>query len=443
MKSIKIFSKSQFSVLWWSGTLSSFGDWATLFASVALASYLGSEGGNSELTAVIPIVARIIPALMSSFAGILADRFNKKNVIIICDLSRMVIVLGLFFTTTLIQLFLINFLSEIFSLIRQPSRESVVPEVVDNEYLVKANSLFTVGTYASLPLASLAFGVISDNSLIEGIVSYGNGWNGSVIFVIDSVTFLISSFLLLYLKTDSPNKNIEKQSNVLGDLKEGLNYFLSVQELRTVTTSISLSLVGAGALFVLGNTYLTESLKFTQSSFGFMIASFGFGIIFTMVILSYFVTSFSRIPFFIGISMVITGLSLLFAFNSSEFSTILFFIFISGIGSGSVYLLTISYLQSTTDKNLRGRVFGNFYTIGRLSILLSLFISGFAANFINQYFEFDGVLFVLRISSGFILLSGLITFVKGYRTIIKDFGFENSNFNKLRLNLDTDEDEPL
>ena len=443
MKSIKIFSKSQFSVLWWSGTLSSFGDWATLFASVALASYLGSEGGNSELTAVIPIVARIIPALMSSFAGILADRFNKKNVMIICDLSRMVIVLGLFFTTTLIQLFLINFLSEIFSLIRQPSRESVVPEVVDNEYLVKANSLFTVGTYASLPLASLAFGVISDNSLIEGIVSYGNGWNGSVIFVIDSVTFLISSFLLLYLRTDSPYKNIEKQSNVLGDLKEGLNYFLSVQELRIVTTSISLSLVGAGALFVLGNTYLTESLKFTQSSFGFMIASFGFGIIFTMVILSYFVTSFSRIPFFIGISMVITGLSLLFAFNSSEFSTILFFIFISGIGSGSVYLLTISYLQSTTDKNLRGRVFGNFYTIGRLSILLSLFISGFAANFINQYFEFDGVLFVLRISSGFILLSGLITFLKGYRTIIKDFGFENSNFNKLRLNLDTDEDEPL
>ena len=443
MKSIKIFSKSQFSVLWWSGTLSSFGDWATLFASVALASYLGSEGGNSELTAVIPVVARIIPALMSSFAGILADRFNKKNVMIICDLSRMVIVLGLFFTTTLIQLFLINFLSEIFSLIRQPSRESIVPEVVDDDYLVKANSLFTVGTYASLPIASLAFGVVSDNSLIEGIVSYGNGWNGSVIFVIDSITFLISSFLLLYLNTDSPNKNIKKQSNVLGDLREGLNYFLSVQELRTVTTSISLSLVGAGALFVLGNTYLTESLKFTQSSFGFMIASFGFGIIFTMVILSYFVTSFSRIPFFIGISMVITGLSLLFAFNSSEFSTILFFIFISGIGSGSVYLLTISYLQSTTDKKLRGRVFGNFYTIGRLSILLSLFISGFAANFINQYLAFDGVLIVLRISSGFILLSGLITFVKGYKTIIRDFGFENSNFNKLRLNLDTDEDGPL
>ena len=45
MKSVKIFSRSPFSILWWSGTLSSFGDWATLFASVALASHLGATQG--------------------------------------------------------------------------------------------------------------------------------------------------------------------------------------------------------------------------------------------------------------------------------------------------------------------------------------------------------------------------------------------------------------
>jgi len=443
MNSVKIFSRSQFSILWWSGTLSSFGDWATLFASVALASYLGAEGGNSELTSVVPIIARIIPAFMSSFAGILADRFNKRNVMIICDISRMLIVLGLFFTTTLIQLFIINFISEIFSLTRQPSRESIVPDIVSDEYLVKANSLFTVGTYAMLPIASLFFGFISENKVIENIVSYGNSWNGSIVFLIDAVTFLISSYLLLFLKADTSYQKVKKKDNVLGDLKEGIKYFFSVSELRSVTTSISLSLIGAGALFVLGNTYLTQSLNFSQSSFGFMIASFGFGIIFTMVILSYFVTTFSRIPFFIGLSMMLTGVSLLFAFNSSEFPTIIFSIFISGIGSGSVYLLTISYLQSTTEKKLRGRVFGNFYTIGRLSILVSLLISGFVANFANQYFELDGVLLVLRISACFILISGLITFFRGYKQIIQDFGFENSNFNKLTLNLNREEDKPL
>lgn len=443
MNSVKIFSRSQFSILWWSGTLSSFGDWATLFASVALASYLGAEGGNSELTSVVPIIARIIPAFMSSFAGILADRFNKRNVMIICDISRMLIVLGLFFTTTLIQLFIINFISEIFSLTRQPSRESIVPDIVSDEYLVKANSLFTVGTYAMLPIASLFFGFISENKVIENIVSYGNSWNGSIVFLIDAVTFFISSYLLLFLKADTSYQKVKKKNNVLGDLKEGIKYFFSVSELRSVTTSISLSLIGAGALFVLGNTYLTQSLNFSQSSFGFMISSFGFGIIFTMVILSYFVTTFSRIPFFIGLSMMLTGVSLLFAFNSLEFPTIIFSIFISGIGSGSVYLLTISYLQSTTEKKLRGRVFGNFYTIGRLSILVSLLISGFVANFANQYFELDGVLLVLRISACFILVSGLITFFRGYKQIIQDFGFENSNFNKLTLNLNREEDKPL
>ena len=443
MKSVKIFSRSPFSILWWSGTLSSFGDWATLFASVALASYLGANDGNSELTAVVPVVARIIPAFMSSFAGLLADRFNKKNVMIISDLVRMVIVLGLFFATTLFQLFLINFVAEIFSLIRQPSREAIVPELVENNYLVKANSLFVVGTYASLPLASLIFGFFSDAKFVDKIVTFGNGWSGSIVFLLDSLTFLLSAYFLFFLKTTSSGQSPEVKSSAISDLKEGLNYFLNNKELRTVTNSISLSLIGAGALFVLGSSYLTQSLQFSQSSFGFMIASFGFGIIFTMIILSYFVTSFNRVSFFIGISMIITGLSLLFAFNSYEFSTILFFIFISGIGSGTVYLLTVSYLQSTTDENLRGRVFGNFYTIGRLSLLISVFISGFLASFANNYFEVDGVLLVLRLSSCFILFSGLITFFKGYRKIIKDFGFENSNFNKLRLNLESNEDEPL
>ena len=59
MKSVKIFSRSPFSILWWSGTLSSFGDWATLFASVALASYLGATDVTSELTAGVPVLSII------------------------------------------------------------------------------------------------------------------------------------------------------------------------------------------------------------------------------------------------------------------------------------------------------------------------------------------------------------------------------------------------
>ena len=442
MNKIKIFSKSQFSILWWSGSLSSFGDWATLFASVALASQLGSESGNSGITAVVPVVARIIPAFLSSIAGLMADRLNKKNIMIISDLSRMVIVLFLFFATTLLQLFIINFLTEIFSMMRQPSRESVVPEVVNKENLVKANSLFAIGTYATLPIASIFFALIADIKVPAFISSFGNGWSGSIIFLFDAATFLVSAYLLIFLKTKKVNTSFETDRFVLKEFKEGLNYFFRNKEIRNITISISLSLFGAGALFILGHTFLTVDRGFTESSFGFMIASFGTGIVFSMVTFSYFVSSFSRVSFVIGLCMLSTGISLYTAFISDDFLDILLSIFISGVGTGGVYLLTISFLQASTDYKMRGRVFGNFYTIGRIALLLSFLTSGITANYLDTLLLGSGVEAVLKISSLLIFISGVITFISSYKKIFKEFGIENSNFNNIKLDFKSMEDEP-
>ena len=442
MNKIKIFSKSQFSILWWSGSLSSFGDWATLFASVALASQLGSESGNSGITAVVPVVARIIPAFLSSIAGLMADRLNKKNIMIISDLSRMVIVLFLFFATSLLQLFIINFLTEIFSMMRQPSRESVVPEVVNKENLVKANSLFAIGTYATLPIASIFFALIADIQVPAFISSFGNGWSGSIIFLFDAATFLVSAYLLIFLKTKKVNTSIKADRFVLKEFKEGLNYFFRNKEIRNITISISLSLFGAGALFILGHTFLTVDRGFTESSFGFMIASFGTGIVFSMVTFSYFVSSFSRVSFVIGLCMLSTGISLYTAFISDDFLDILLSIFISGVGTGGVYLLTISFLQASTDHKMRGRVFGNFYTIGRIALLLSFLTSGITANYLDIFLVGSGIEAVLKISSFLIFISGVITFISSYKKIFKEFGIENSNFNNIKLDFKSMEDEP-
>jgi MFS family permease len=388
------------------------------------------------------VVARIIPAFLSSFAGLMADRMNKKNIMIFTDLSRMLIVLFLFFATSLVQLFIVNFLTEIFSLMRQPSRESIVPEIVHKENLVKANSLFAIGTYATLPIASILFALIADIRVPDFISNFGNGWSGSIIFIFDAFTFFLSAYLLVFLKTKSVKPIQGSQGFVLREFKEGLNYFYSNQEIRNITVSISLSLFAAGSLFILGHTFLTVDLGFTESSFGFMIASFGTGIIFSMVTFSYFISSFSRVSFVIGLCMLSTGISLYTAFISTEFINILLSIFISGVGTGGVYLLTISFLQATTDQQMRGRVFGNFYTIGRIALLLSFLTSGLAANYLDPLFVSSGVETVLKISSLLILISGLITFISSYKKIFKEFGIENSNFNNIKLDFKSIEDEP-
>jgi MFS family permease len=253
---------------------------------------------------------------------------------------------------------------------------------------------------------------------------------------------MVSAYLLLFLKTKSVKATFENDGFVLKDFKDGLNYFFSNKEIRNITVSISLSLFAAGSLFILGHTFLTVDLGFTESSFGFMIAAFGAGIIFSMVTFSYFISSFSRVSFVIGLCMLSTGISLYTAFISTDFINILLSIFISGVGSGGVYLLTISFLQATTDQKMRGRVFGNFYTIGRIALMLSFLTAGIAANYLDSLFASSGVETVLKISSFLIFISGLITFISSYRKIFNEFGIENSNFNNIKLDFNSIEDEP-
>tara|TARA_B100000676_G_scaffold136890_1_gene135649 strand:+ start:31 stop:447 length:417 start_codon:yes stop_codon:yes gene_type:complete len=137
--------------------------------------------------------------------------------------------------------------------------------------------------------------------------------------------------------------------------------------------------------------------------------------------------------------MIVTGISLFTAFRSVDFVVILLTIFISGVGTGGVYLLTISYLQASTSPDLRGRVFGNFYTIGRLALLISFLVSSTAANYLDGIFNQDGVYLVLIGSSFLIFISGILNFTIGYKRIFKEFGIERSNFNKIKL--DSDEKE--
>ena len=443
MNQVKIFSRSPFSLLWWSGTLSSFGDWATLFASVAFASYLGKSSGNSELAAILPVVARIIPTFLSSLAGVFADRFNKKAILILCDLSRMFIVFSLIYVHSLAALFLINFLSEIFSLIRQPAREAALPEIVASQNLVKANSLSALGTYATLPLASLFFGLVVDFDLLSNVLFNNNDWSGSIVFFVDAITFAISAYLISFITlSEGRISNMESPNNLFRDLKEGYRYFIENRKLKIVIFSICTSLFGAGSLFVLGHPYLTQFVGYTESAFGFVMTSFGIGILVSMLILNIFFQEVKGAAFLIGFSLLLSGLSLYIAFNSSDFVIFLIAIFIAGLGSGSGYIITLSYLQFSTPESMRGRVFGNFYSLGRLALLLAFFSSGLVASFINNITAGKGTSYVLEFSAILIFATGLLSMIIGRKDLVNEFKINNFEIKSLGSLLISGEDEP-
>ncbi|GIS37640.1 MAG: hypothetical protein Ct9H90mP10_00410 [Actinomycetota bacterium] len=140
--------------------------------------------------------------------------------------------------------------------------------------------------------------------------------------------------------------------------------------------------------------------------------------------------------------MIITGISLFSAFRSVGFVVKLISIFISGVGKGGVFsLLTISYLQASTNPELRGRVFGNFYTIGRLALLISFFYIWCSCKLFRWSFQSRRSLFSIDRKFNFdiyywnfkIFLLDTKEFLKG------NFGIERSNFNKIKFDLDKKE----
>ena len=328
-------------------------------------------------------------------------------------------------------------------MIRQPAREAALPEIVDSKNLVRANSLSALGTYATLPLASLFFGLVVDFDLLSNFLLNSNNWSGSIVFFVDAITFATAAYLISFIPLSKGGElNIAHPNNLFGDYKEGYRYFIENRKLKTVIFSICTSLFGAGSLFVLGHPYLTQFVGYTESAFGFVITSFGVGILVSMLILNIIFQEVKGAAFLIGFSLLLSGASLYTAFNSSDFIIFLIAIFVAGLGSGSGYVITISYLQFSTPKSMRGRVFGNFYSLGRLSLLFAFFSSGLVAAFINNITEGKGTSYVLEFSAILIFATGLLAMIIGRKDLVNEFKINNFEIKSLGSLLISGEDEP-
>ena len=130
-----------FKFLWFGSIVSQFGDWFNVIAAAELITRLTDSGVALSYL----FLARFLPLFVfSPFAGILADRFNRKHIMIVSDVLRAVTVLGFlwvrdpgdiwyFYILTAVQFSL----SSLFT----PARGAVVANVVRPGELVAANAL--------------------------------------------------------------------------------------------------------------------------------------------------------------------------------------------------------------------------------------------------------------------------------------------------------------
>jgi len=351
--------------------VSSFGDWLYV---VALAVLVYDLTGSATVVAALTFVRLLPYVLFLPFSGFLADRGNRKALMIASDLGRGLCMLGLLLVGTegaLWVAFPLVFLATVLSSLFRPAMNAVLPGLVgDEEKLAQANGLWSQMESVSLILGPALGGVL---------VLLGEP---RVAFLVNGLTFLISALTLLFVRvpprtSEQGAQAGEEEEGWISETLAGFRFLFRENEgvLSAMTVSIAgLTLVG-GAIWTLTVVLAEETFGLGGQGAGFLNAAYGAGALLGGFVVGYATTRFSLGPTFVWT----TGASsLVFALLGVSPAGVLPFVLLVVVGVIDVIsdVSSTTLLQSATPDSLLGRVFGAFEALLVSAMLLGALVIG-------------------------------------------------------------------
>ena len=177
-------SNRDFRLLWLGDVISLLGDW---FNTIAIYTLIEQLTGSPFALGLVFVIKMGSYALASPLAGVIADRTNRRRLMIGADLLRSVVVLGFLAVDgvdDLPLLYVLMALQIAIGSVFRPARSASLPNVAPGPQLVTANALMAATWSSVLALGAGAGGLVT-------------GWLGvDAVFFIDAATYLVSASLL-------------------------------------------------------------------------------------------------------------------------------------------------------------------------------------------------------------------------------------------------------
>ncbi len=165
-----------FAMLYGAQTISLLGD-AFTWVGLALLAYQIDKQRSAAILATALTLRVTAFIIFSPFAGVVADRIDRKTILIVTHLVRMSIVGCLPFVSEEWQIYVLAFLLNVFNAFFTPTYRAVIPQIIDKKYYREAVGLSTA-TYQLLGILGPA---------LAGVIAV---WFGArEIFWIDAATF--------------------------------------------------------------------------------------------------------------------------------------------------------------------------------------------------------------------------------------------------------------
>ena len=391
------FKNKNFFFLWLAQVISQFGDRITQMALIGLIA--GRTPGSAfELAKLLSFT--IFPVfIIGPIAGVYVDRWDRRTTLFVCDFLRGIIVLmiplALLDRGSMVPIYIAVFLAFCLSRFYVPAKMSIIPDLVETEDLLMANSLVTTTGMIAFVLGCVLGGLIVEKFGASG----GFFCNALTLFISGALVFSISRDLNLPVKT-SDIIDISKdvlhtiQKSVLEEIKEGVGYLVGHKEIRFIINMLFVLFSAAGAIYVVIIVFIQESFGSVTRDLGFLAVFLGLGLFGGALAYGKWGEKISRFRT-IFICLLFGGLTLILfsalVQKTANLSLAASLAFLLGLIAGPIFIAANTIVHHVSDEKMRGKVFSGLEMVVHSAFLIAMFLSAFLAEHMARHWILIGV----------------------------------------------------
>jgi MFS family permease len=327
---------------------------AGTWMQVVAQAWLVYQLSHSELMLGVVGFAAAIPSLLiSPWGGVVVDRVNKRNLLVITQAASMVLafILAALTFTGIIQVWQIVLLAGITGVINAfdgPARQAFVVEMVGREDLPNAIAVNSMMFNGARIIGPALGGIL--------LATVGTAW----CFFINGLSFLAVIGCLLLMRL-TPRTQVLQIGSPWSDLKHGLRYVLRHREIFALLTLALIFSVFGISYNTIMPAFIDQVLHAGATGYGAVNAFIGIGAVIGAFIMARYGDRGQRGRWLVGMNLAFPFLLVLFAFNT-QFILALGLAVGLGVGFMLVFTCINTLLQTNVDDQMRGRVMG-LYTL--------------------------------------------------------------------------------
>ncbi|WP_197321747.1 dTMP kinase [Saccharomonospora sp. NB11] len=362
--------------LWGVTFLCSVADWLSLLALTGLVTKLTDDYAAQNFAFAGIVLTQLLPGLLfAPLGGMLADRFDRRKIMVIADLVRFGLLISIAIVGTPLWLFIANFLVGSAAMMWIPSKDAAVPNLLRRRDQVEtANQLGMVMTYGVAVVTgagvyAILTGIQTTLHLPPDLL--GEFGTAKIVVVLNGLLYLASALLVaripqLSLRNVHPvpeaaekrvKRKPEKDESSGGFramVRDGVRFVKSTPLIRGLLIGMAGAFAAGGAVIGSAKPY-SSSLGGGDASFGLLFVAVFIGAAVGLTVAPKLARRLPHERLF-GVGIVVAGLALVVVALAPHLAVALAAVALVGACAGGAFLTGITIIGSQIDDSIRGRI---------------------------------------------------------------------------------------